>query len=87
MKFTAAICLLASYAGLASAAVGCQVEILNVSQASVGSGCVPFDSFANILNTANNAKYAISATRDCGFKVQNGQRLPDGFSLRKAGFC
>lgn len=90
MKFTVAIGLLASYAGLTSATVGCQVELLNTNQASVGSACVPFEGVGLIVNSVTGTNFFITATRDCGVSVQQGpgrQVLPDGFSLRRVGFC
>ncbi|KAJ0160762.1 hypothetical protein CTA2_7390 [Colletotrichum tanaceti] len=87
MKFTATICLVASYAGLAAAAIGCKVEILNFSSAVVGSGCVPFNSDASIYDPNTRAGYRVRATNDCGLSLEAGQSLPANYSLRKAGYC
>ncbi|KAI3538662.1 hypothetical protein CSPX01_09406 [Colletotrichum filicis] len=48
MKASAVTCLLTSYAGIAMAAVGFRVELLNVYQAMVGSGYVSFQLSAII---------------------------------------
>ncbi|KAK1454705.1 hypothetical protein CMEL01_03465 [Colletotrichum melonis] len=48
MKASAVTCLLASYAGIAMAAVGCRVELLNVYQAMVASCYVSFQLTAII---------------------------------------
>ncbi|TDZ32981.1 hypothetical protein C8035_v006042 [Colletotrichum spinosum] len=66
MKFTLAACLLGSYAGLAAAATGCQVELLNINQAVVGSGCVPFNYYANIYDSITRAGYTVEANINCG---------------------
>ncbi|TEA10817.1 hypothetical protein C8034_v008531 [Colletotrichum sidae] len=87
MKFTLAACLLGSYAGLAAAATGCQVELLNINQAVVGSGCVPFNYYANIYDSITRAGYTVEANINCGLKFQAGRRIPDGYSLRRAGYC
>ncbi|KAH0438545.1 hypothetical protein CcaCcLH18_03252 [Colletotrichum camelliae] len=83
MKFTVAICLLASYTGLAAAA-GCQVELLNINQAVVGSGCVPMNYYANIYDSITRAGYTVNANNNCGLSFSGSQRILDGYSLRRA---
>ncbi|EQB57516.1 hypothetical protein CGLO_02340 [Colletotrichum gloeosporioides Cg-14] len=83
MKFTVAVCLLASYTGLAAAA-GCQVELLNINQAVVGSGCVQMNYYANIYDSITRAGYTVNANNNCGLSFSGSQRIPDGYSLRRA---
>ncbi|KAJ0317872.1 hypothetical protein Brms1b_004689 [Colletotrichum noveboracense] len=82
MKFTVAVCLLASYTGLAAAA-GCQVELLNINQAVVGSGCVQMNYYANIYDSITRAGYTVNANSNCGLSFSGSQRIPDGYSLRR----
>ncbi|KAI8261814.1 hypothetical protein K4K58_001014 [Colletotrichum sp. SAR11_239] len=86
MKFTVAVCLLASYTGLAAAA-GCQVELLNINQAVVGSGCVQMNYYANIYDSITRAGYTVNANNNCGLSFSGSQRIPDGYSLRRVGYC
>ncbi|WYZ44634.1 hypothetical protein EsH8_VII_001070 [Colletotrichum jinshuiense] len=86
MKFTTAICALAAYAG-AVAAAGCNVQLLNINQAAVGSACIPFNYYASIYDPNTRAGYTVNANSNCGVSVASGQRLPDGYSLRAVGYC
>ncbi|KAF0318588.1 hypothetical protein GQ607_014139 [Colletotrichum asianum] len=81
-----ALCLLASYTGLAAAA-GCQVELLNINQAVVGTGCVQMNYYANIYDSITRAGYTVNANNNCGLSFSGSQRIPDGYSLRRVGYC
>ncbi|KAK1623218.1 hypothetical protein BDP81DRAFT_439828 [Colletotrichum phormii] len=70
MKITTLTCLWASFVGIATAAVGCRVELLNVNQAVVGSGCVPFQSSAIIADPNYKRSYTFYATNDCGLSLE-----------------
>ncbi|KAF9872552.1 hypothetical protein CkaCkLH20_10049 [Colletotrichum karsti] len=87
MKITATLCLVVSYVGLATAATGCQVELLNINQAVVGSGCVPFNYYASIRDSTRGAGYTVNANNNCGLSFSGSQKIPDGYSLRRVGYC
>ncbi|EXF76144.1 hypothetical protein CFIO01_03537 [Colletotrichum fioriniae PJ7] len=86
MKITAAIYLITGYISLAAAA-GCQAELLNINQAVVGTGCVQMNYYANIYDSTRRAGYTVNANSNCGLSFGNIQVIPDGYSLRQAGYC
>ncbi|KAK1540517.1 hypothetical protein CPAR01_06506 [Colletotrichum paranaense] len=77
MKITAAICLVTGYISLAAAA-GCQVELLNINQAVVGTGCVQMNYYANIYDSTRRAGYTVNANSNCGLSFGNIQVIPEG---------
>ncbi|KAL0937004.1 uncharacterized protein CTRU02_209220 [Colletotrichum truncatum] len=87
MKFTIATsCLLVLYTGLANAATGCRIELLNFNQAVVGSACIPFNYNANIIDSSTRQGYNVKVNNICGADFSGGQRTVN-YSLRKAGYC
>ncbi|TLD32901.1 hypothetical protein PspLS_00001 [Pyricularia sp. CBS 133598] len=63
---------------------GCNVQIINSNQVSVGSGCARINSVTNIGDNQGR-RWGVFANSSCGLSTT--QTLPSGWSLRQNGFC
>lgn len=85
------LAILAAVATLTQlASAGCAVDILNINQASVASGCVPEGGEAMVAATVPPGKsvnYLVLASDSCGVSVSSNQVLPDGWSVAAKGKC
>ncbi|KAI6340960.1 hypothetical protein MCOR25_011217 [Pyricularia grisea] len=82
--FTFCVIALAFVPATFAQGTGCNVEILNQNQVSVGSGCARINSVTNISDNQGR-RWGVNANSSCGLSTT--QTLPSGWSLAHNGFC